>query len=105
MDPSQDADGLAHCRRPYVGLISPRPCMARKKRASAHPLPIASAIRARRRRLGLTLQELAAKSGLSAPFLSQPERNHATPSSTSLIPRAAALDVAIQYSINPPPFS
>jgi transcriptional regulator with XRE-family HTH domain len=79
--------------------------MARKKRAGAHPLPIASAIRARRRRLGLTLQELAAKSGLSAPCLSQVERNHATPSITSLIAIAAALDVGIQYFINPPPFS
>lgn len=80
--------------------------MARKKRATAsQPLPIASAIRARRRRLGLTLQNFAQKSGLSAPFLSQVERNQATPSITSLIAIAQALDVDIQYFINPPPFS
>jgi len=80
--------------------------MPRKKRAaSAHSLPIASAIRARRRRLGLTLQELAQKAGLSAPFLSQVERNQATPSITSLISIAQALDVDIHYFINPPPYS
>jgi len=39
-------------------------------------LSIASALRARRKRMGLTLQELANKSGLSAPFLSQVERDH-----------------------------
>jgi transcriptional regulator with XRE-family HTH domain len=80
--------------------------MPRKKRAApADRLPIASAIRARRRRLGFTLQHLAEKSGLSAPFLSQVERDQATPSLTSLIAIAQALDVDIQYFINPPPFS
>jgi transcriptional regulator with XRE-family HTH domain len=68
---------------------------------SAH-LPIASAIHARRKRLGLTLQELAGKSGLSAPFLSQVERDKTTPSITSLIAIAQALDVDIHYFISPP---
>jgi transcriptional regulator with XRE-family HTH domain len=78
--------------------------MPRAKRpASASQLPIASAVRARRRRLGLTLQELAKTSGLSAPFLSQVERGQATPSITSLIAIAKALQVDIHYFINPPP--
>ena len=66
-------------------------------------LPIASALRARRKRMGLTLQELANKSGLSAPFLSQVERDHTTPSITSLIAIAQALEVDIHYFISPPP--
>jgi transcriptional regulator with XRE-family HTH domain len=83
--------------------------MARTKRAkrpaSAAQLPIASAVRARRLRLGLTLQDLARKSGLSAPFLSQVERGQTTPSITSLIAIAQGLDVDIHYFINPPPSS
>ena len=78
---------------------------AKKRTASADHLPIASAVRARRRRLGLTLQELADKSGLSAPFLSQVERSQTTPSITSLIAIAQALQVDIHYFINPPPSS
>src|SRR5579859_7376410 len=79
--------------------------MARTKAAATRRLSIASAIRARRRRLGFTLQELAKKSGLSAPFLSQVERDRAMPSITSLIAIAQALDVDIHYFINPPPSS
>jgi transcriptional regulator with XRE-family HTH domain len=80
--------------------------MAKAKRtASKDHLPIASAVRARRRRLGLTLQELAGKSGLSAPFLSQVERSQTTPSITSLLAIAQALQVDIHYFINPPPSS
>src|SRR5689334_10806650 len=82
------------------------PEMAKAKRsASKDHLAIASAVRARRRRLGLTLQELADKSGLSAPFLSQVERSQTTPSITSLIAIAQALQVDIHYFINPPPSS
>src|SRR3569832_3033749 len=76
-----------------------------KRAASKDHLPIASAVRPRRRRLGLTLQELADKSGLSAPFLSQVERSQTTPSITSLLAIAQALQVDIHYFINPPPSS
>ena len=70
--------------------------MAKAKRAaSADQLPIASAVRARRRRLGLTLQELADKSGLSAPFLSQVERSQTTPSITSLIAKRAFEEASV----------
>src|SRR3569833_3056645 len=80
--------------------------MAKANRAASKDhLPIASAVRARRRRLGLTLQELADESGLSAPFLSQVERSQTTPSITSLLAIAQALQVDIHYFINPPPSS
>jgi transcriptional regulator with XRE-family HTH domain len=53
--------------------------------------------------MGLTLQKLADKSGLSAPFLSQVEREHSTPSINSLVAIAQALGVDIHYFISPPP--
>jgi transcriptional regulator with XRE-family HTH domain len=40
---------------------------------------------------------------LSAPFLSQVERDHTTPSITSLLAIAQALEVDIHYFISPPP--
>jgi transcriptional regulator with XRE-family HTH domain len=48
-------------------------------------------IRARRRRLDMTLMDVAAKSGLSQPFLSQIERGDAQPSMRSLEAIASAL--------------
>jgi transcriptional regulator with XRE-family HTH domain len=59
--------------------------------------PIGAAIRDRRKRLGLTLQQVAELSGLSAPFLSQVERNQASPSLLSLEALARALDVELDY--------
>jgi transcriptional regulator with XRE-family HTH domain len=56
----------------------------------------------RRLELGLTLQELAERSELSAAFLSQAERGKATPSIVSLINIAKALDTDIHYFITPP---
>lgn len=52
-------------------------------------------IRARRQELGLTLQNLAAKSGLSVPFISQVERNQASASLVSLMNLARALEVSV----------
>lgn len=52
-------------------------------------------IRARRRELGLTLQALAEKSGLSVAFISQVERNQASASMVSLMNLAAALGVSV----------
>lgn len=63
---------------------------------------IASLLKGRRAALGLTLQELAERSGLSAAFLSQAERGKATPSIVSLINIANALDTDIHYFITPP---
>lgn len=59
-------------------------------------------LKAKRKELGMTLQELAEKSELSAAFLSQAERSIATPSIVSLINIAKALDIDINYFISPP---
>jgi transcriptional regulator with XRE-family HTH domain len=63
---------------------------------------IGSLLKGRRAALGLTLQELADRSELSAAFLSQAERGKATPSIVSLINIAEALETDIHYFITPP---
>lgn len=68
----------------------------------SHDLPIAATLKARRKKLGLTLQQLAEKSGLSAPFLSQAERGLATPSIVSLMNLARALGVDVNDFIQVP---
>lgn len=65
-------------------------------------MPIGPGIRDRRRRLGLTLKELALASGLSAPFLSQIERDLASPSLVSLAAIARALGVSMSYFVGAP---
>jgi transcriptional regulator with XRE-family HTH domain len=52
---------------------------------------LGSAVRARRRQLGLRLSDVAERTGLSVPFLSQIETNFATPSLTSLFAVADVL--------------
>ena len=66
-------------------------------RAPGQKMPIGHRIRERRKALGLTLQELAARSGLSAPFISQAERNLTTPSVWSLMNLAKALEVDVSH--------
>lgn len=63
---------------------------------------IGSLLRARRKELGMTLQELAKRADLSAAFLSQAENGKATPSIISLISIAKALDTDVHYFITPP---
>ncbi|MBC3840914.1 helix-turn-helix transcriptional regulator [Streptacidiphilus sp. 4-A2] len=53
---------------------------------------VGAGIRRRRRGLELTLAEVAQRTGLSVPFLSQIETNHARPSMRSLQKIADALD-------------
>lgn len=65
-------------------------------------LPIGAGIRDRRHRLGLTLKELALASGLSVPFLSQIERDLASPSLVSLAAVARALGVEMSYFVGAP---
>ena len=67
-----------------------------------HGLPIGSRIKVRRKSLGLTLQQLARTSGLSAPFISQAERNKTAPSIVSRMKLAQALDVDIGYFLEVP---
>jgi len=64
--------------------------------------PVGEMIRRRRTERGLTLQQLADKSGLSAPFLSQAERNQTVPSMVSLIKLAHALEVELAYFMEIP---
>jgi transcriptional regulator with XRE-family HTH domain len=63
---------------------------------------IGGLLKAKRKEMGLTLQELAERSELSAAFLSQAERGKATPSIVSLINIAAALETDIHYFLTPP---
>ncbi|WP_246248856.1 helix-turn-helix domain-containing protein [Chelativorans alearense] len=59
-------------------------------------------IRARRRQLGLTLQELGKAAGLSVGYLSQVERDNATPTLGTLAQIARSLDVPLDYFISAP---
>jgi transcriptional regulator with XRE-family HTH domain len=52
--------------------------------------------------MGLTLQELGGKSGVSVGYLSQVERDNAVPTLGTLAGIAAALDVAIDHFIAAP---
>jgi transcriptional regulator with XRE-family HTH domain len=64
--------------------------------------PIGQRIKSRRKALRLTLQELADRSGLSKPFLSQAERDLTTPSLMSMLRLAKALDVEVAYFMEIP---
>ncbi|NIY73930.1 helix-turn-helix transcriptional regulator [Marivivens donghaensis] len=57
------------------------------------------AIRSRRKQLGLTLQALGEKAGVSVGYLSQVERDNATPSLGTLAQIATALDTGLEYFI------
>ena len=63
---------------------------------------IGQAIRMRRKQLGLTLREVSEQTKLSVGFLSQVERNLTSPSLSSLINIAAALEVNLDYFLTPP---
>lgn len=63
---------------------------------------VGALIRARRRQLQLTLQELSAAAGISVGYLSQVERDHATPSLGTLAQIARSLDVGVDYFIATP---
>lgn len=70
---------------------------ALERRPPAKQLPIGHRIKAQRKKLGLTLQDLATRSGLSAPFISQAERNLTTPSVWSLMSLAKGLEVEVSH--------
>ena len=63
---------------------------------------VGALIRARRRRMKLTLQQLADASGISVGYLSQVERDHSTPSLGTLAQVARALDVGVDFFIAAP---
>ena len=64
---------------------------------------IGKRLKALRKRMGLTLQQVGAGSGLSAAFLSQVERELTSPSVSSLASIAKALGVGPSYFLPPPP--
>jgi transcriptional regulator with XRE-family HTH domain len=59
-------------------------------------------IRRRRKQLGLTLQGLGDRAGVSVGYLSQVERDHATPTLGTLAQIADALDAGLEYFITTP---
>src|SRR6185437_9168278 len=91
-----------HVRTKQQGQPAPVSFPDSAERARDQGLSIGFAIRARRRKLGLTLRELAAGSGLSAPFISQAERGLTTPSVISLLHLARAMKVEIGHFIDVP---
>jgi transcriptional regulator with XRE-family HTH domain len=63
---------------------------------------VGALIRARRHRLRMTLQTLGQHSGVSVGYLSQVERDHASPSLSTLAAIARALGVRVDYFIAAP---
>lgn len=66
------------------------------------PARLGVLIRARRRKLDLTLQELSKAAGISVGYLSQVERDNATPSLGTLAQIARGLGVPLDYFISTP---
>lgn len=63
---------------------------------------VGALIRARRKQLHMTLKALGDASELSVGYLSQLERDHATPSLATLVQVARALGVGVDYFISAP---
>lgn len=63
---------------------------------------VGALIRARRRQMKLTLQQLADASGISVGYLSQVERDHSTPSLGTLAQVSRALEVGVEFFIATP---
>jgi transcriptional regulator with XRE-family HTH domain len=57
--------------------------------------PLGSRVRARRQRRGWTLKDLADKTGLSVPYLSDIERGNTNPTLETLTTLAAALEATV----------
>lgn len=63
---------------------------------------VGALIRARRRQLHMTLEEICQAAGISKGYLSQVERDQATPSLGTLAQIARSLDVGMDYFISAP---
>lgn len=70
--------------------------------ASELETQIGHLIRMRRKQLGMTLQQLGDGANLSVGYLSQVERDFATPTLAALAGIARALDVSLDYFISEP---
>ncbi|KKB10213.1 helix-turn-helix domain-containing protein [Devosia chinhatensis] len=71
------------------------------KKEEGHP-KVGALIRARRRQQQMTLMELGEAAAVSVGYLSQVERDHATPSLGTLAQIAKALGVSIDYFVAAP---
>ena len=67
---------------------------------SQSTIAVGSSIRKRRKELGLTLKDLAGKTGLSTAYISQVERSQAMPSLMSLYQLAEVLNVSMDELIS-----
>jgi transcriptional regulator with XRE-family HTH domain len=86
-------------------LMTPDRAMTSSPATEAERAPrpkIGPAIRARRRQVGMTLQALCDAAGISVGYLSQVERDLATPSLGTLAQIAQSLQVGIDYFIAAP---
>ncbi len=71
------------------------------RKDEGHP-KVGALIRARRRQQHMTLMDLGAAADVSVGYLSQVERDHATPSLGTLAQIARALGVSIDYFVGSP---
>jgi transcriptional regulator with XRE-family HTH domain len=86
-----------------VPLAASKTAPAAQPKVGAVAQPkVGALIRARRRQLHMTLQELCSAAGISVGYLSQVERDHATPSLGTLAQIARSLDVGVDYFIATP---
>jgi transcriptional regulator with XRE-family HTH domain len=73
--------------------------------ASAVEPSVGPLIRSRRRTLGMTLQDLSDKAGVSVSYLSQIERDHVTPTLGTLAQIGRSLGVGLDYFVAMPTVS
>src|SRR5207245_880760 len=86
----------------FTGTVSDvNPPQSKSPPSLAQPR-VGALIRARRRQLHLTLQALADAAGISVGYVSQVERDLATPSLGTLAQIARSLDVGVDYFISTP---
>ncbi|MDN7754845.1 cupin domain-containing protein [Burkholderia gladioli] len=76
--------------------------MASETAKTKSVVSVGSKIRSLRQRQGRTLGDIATAAQLSKPFLSQVERDRASPSLTSLVSIAKALGVPASYFVDTP---
>jgi transcriptional regulator with XRE-family HTH domain len=78
-------------KRPPASLLS--------HHANAHGSELGSSVRQRRHELGLTLEQLADRSGVSRATISKVERGDVTPTTVVLGKLAESLDISISQAI------
>lgn len=91
-------------KKKKAGNPAPAPAIAalHEGTASMRRLALGAHLRQRRKQMKLTLDQLSQRSGLSTPFLSQLERNLATPSLVSLLALTRALQLDVQTLLQVP---